>query len=90
MFPWIIFRLGLIEEPLLTNEESNVESSPDADGIQVLEEEIVGPDGDANITRSGNPEEDEVRSDTTSSLDETDIGMKVKHTIPLINSTSSC
>ena len=66
---------------MITNEESNVESSPDADGIQVLEEEIVGPDGDANITRSGNPEEDEVRSDTTSSLDETDIGMKVKHTI---------
>ena len=66
---------------MLTNEESNVESSPDADGIQVLEEEIVGPDGDANITRAGNPEEEEVRSDTTSSLDETDIGMKVKHSI---------
>ena len=69
---------------MLTNEESNVESSPDADGIQVLEEEIVGPDGDANITRSGNPEEEEVRSDTTSSLDETDIGMKVKHTMGAI------
>ena len=60
---------------MITNEESNVES-PDADGIQVLDEEIVGPDaGDANVTtRVGNLEL-EIRSDTTSSsLDETDIG----------------
>ena len=75
---------------MITNEESNIES-PDADGIQVLDEEIVGPDtGDA--TRVGNLEL-EIRSDTTSSsLDETDIGIHMimmKH-MPLKDRTSSC
>ena len=67
------FRLGLIEEPLITNEESNVEESPDnTDGIQVLDEEIVGDQ--ANITTTETPNlELEIRSESTSSLDETDI-----------------
>lgn len=67
------YRLGLIEEPLITNEESNVEESPDnTDGIQVLDEEIVGDQ--ANITTTEAPNlELEIRSESTSSLDETDI-----------------
>ena len=68
-----LLRLGLIEEPLITNEESNVEESPDnTDGIQVLDEEIVGDQ--ANITTAEAPNlELEIRSESTSSLDETDI-----------------
>ena len=68
-----LLRLGLIEEPLITNEESNVEESPDnTDGIQVLDEEIVGDQ--ANITTTETPNlELEIRSESTSSLDETDI-----------------